>query len=414
MKYSQGAFRTSREAKEAFESRSHELLIRAGFIDQVGSGIYSYLPLAKRVLSKIEAIVREEMNKIGGLEIAMPSLHPKSLWETTNRWDAVDVLFKIKSQYGQEFGLGPTHEEIVTPLAQKFIQSYRDLPLYLYQIAPKFRDEPRPKSGILRGREFGMKDMYSFHKDQKDLLEFYDTVIEAYKKIFLRCGLSDVKITEASGGSFTKKHSHEFNVITNAGEVDLIYCTACDFAQNDEVFSKKNRDICPVCGGKLAVSRAIEIGNIFDLGTRFSKDFQLAFTDEEGKRHDVIMGCYGIGTTRLIGAIVEVCNDEKGMAWPKEVAPAQVHLINLVRDSRSYADLVYRTLSAEKIEVLYDDRSDISAGEKFADCDLIGVPIRLVVSDRTEKNIEWKERGDTKAKLLDIQALMQEIKEYYQ
>ncbi|MBI4225704.1 hypothetical protein HY612_01185, partial [Candidatus Roizmanbacteria bacterium] len=339
MLYSKLFGKPIRDVSKQFESKNHELLTKAGFIDQIASGIFDLLPLGKKTLSKIENIVREEMNAIGAQEILMPSLHPKSLWEKTGRWNSVDVLFKTHSHYGEDYAIAPTHEETVTPLAKKFIKSYRDLPLYLYHITPKFRDEPRPKSGILRGREFGMKDLYSFHTSKEDLEKFYKIVIAAYLMIFKRCGFNDVKITEASGGSFTKKHSHEFNVITPAGEVDLIYCDTCDFAQNEEVARiarLTSNNLCPKCNNKsLKAARAVEIGNIFDLGTRFCEQFNLQFADKYGNAHFPTMGCYGIGTTRVLGATVEISSDDRGIIWPESVAPYKYHLIGLdLKDER--------------------------------------------------------------------------------
>ncbi len=411
MKYSQMLGQSSKNEVK-FDSRSHELLIKAGFIDQLGSGIYTLLPLGKKMLSNIKKIIREEMNNIGSQEVSMPSLQPKALWDTTKRWDSVDVLFKVKSQSDSEYGLGPTHEEVVTPLVQKFVRSYKDLPMAVYHISPKFRDEPRPKSGILRGREFIMKDLYSFHTDTDDLLKFYNLVIDSYLKIFSRAGLNDVKITEASGGSFTKKHSHEFNIITKAGEVDLLYCTDCDFAQNTEVATLKAGDTCPKCNaGTLKLDRAIEIGNIFDLGTIFTEAFDFTYTSASGTVSHPVMGCYGIGVTRLLGAIVEVHNDEKGMILPKEVTPYQVHLINFKKD-KTYADLVYRTLFAEGIEVLYDER-DSSGGEKLSVADLIGIPIRLIVSEKNGEKVEWKFRTEEKTSLLSVQETIEQVNEYY-
>ena len=235
MLYSKLFGKTKKTVSSQFESKSHELLTKAGFIDQVGAGIYSFLPLGKKVMSKIENIIREEINNTGGQEIQMPILHPIELWEKTGR-SSIDILFTTNNKSGNKFAIAPTHEETVTPLAKKFVKSYRDLPLALYHITQKFRNEARPKSGILRGREFGMKDLYSFHADRKDFENYYKKVIEAYLKIFSRCGLNEIKITEASGGSFTEKFSHEFNVITPAGEVDLIYCSKCTFTQNEEIF----------------------------------------------------------------------------------------------------------------------------------------------------------------------------------
>lgn len=418
MLYSKLFGKTKKEVSGQFEARSHELLTKAGFIDQVASGIFNYLPLGKKVLAKIENIIREEINEIGGQEILMPSLHPKVLWQKTNRWETVDILFKTKSRFGQEYAIAPTHEETVTPLAKKIIKSYRDLPLALYHITPKFRDEPRPKSGILRGREFGMKDLYSFHESKDDLVNYYRKVTDAYLKIFKRCGLSDIKITEASGGSFTKKFSHEFNVITSAGEVDLIYCEKCNFAQNEEISKLKLGDKCPKCSSRLIKDKAIEVGNIFDLGTRFSEFFELKFIDKKGKVSFPVMGCYGIGTTRLVGAIVEVYNDSKGIIWPESVAPYKYHLVGLdlkdlgvkKRVFEIYQQLTTLRLSSGQVnnqqEVLFDDREDVTAGEKFADADLIGIPYRLVVSKRSGDKIELKKRNETQTKLLTFSQLL--------
>ncbi|MCX7881159.1 MAG: His/Gly/Thr/Pro-type tRNA ligase C-terminal domain-containing protein [Patescibacteria group bacterium] len=413
MLYSHLFGKTKKEVKK-YDSISHQLLTQAGFIDQIAAGIYNLLPLGKRVLAKIENIIREEMNKIGAQELEMPLLHPKTFWETTDRWQTVDVLFKTKSQYGQEYALAPTHEETITPLVKKFLKSYRDLPLALYHITKKFRDEPRPKSGILRGREFGMKDLYSFHQDKNGLKNFYQTVIKAYLKIFKRCGFNNVKITEASGGSFTKKYSHEFNVITPAGEVNLIYCQKCSFAQNIEISQldpKKNQ--CPKCRSNLKIDKAIEIGNIFDLGTRFSQAFNLIFIDKNGEKKFPVMGCYGIGTTRIIGAIVEISHDDRGIIWPKNIAPYQAHLIGLDlkdKDVKNNCDKIYNQLLKDEVEVLFDDREEATAGEKFADADLIGIPVRLVVSKKTGKKIEYKKRGEKETKLLALKDIINQIK----
>jgi prolyl-tRNA synthetase len=405
MLYSKIFGKTQKETKK-YEAKNQELLTKAGFIDQLASGIYTLLPLGKRVLTKIENIIRQEMEKIGAQEIEMPLLHPKILWEKTQRWDSVDVLFKTKSQYHQEYALAPTHEETVTPLVKKFLKSGKDLPIALYHITKKFRDEPRPKSGILRGREFGMKDLYSFHKDKDDLYQYYQRVIDAYLNVFHRCGLKEIKITEASGGSFTKKFSHEFNVLTNAGEVDLIYCPSCSFAQNEEVATKKQNDPCPKCQTPLKKGKAIEVGNIFDLETRFSQAFDLKFIDDDGQEKYVVMGCYGIGTTRLIGAIVEVYHDEKGIIWPEEVSPYQVHLVGLNLNERKIKERCYnyyQRLNKEGIEVLFDDRENVSSGEKLVDADLIGIPYRLVVSKKTKENVEVKKREETQSEIVSLE-----------
>lgn len=413
MLYSKLFGRTKKTVSEKFESKNHELLTKAGFIDQVASGIYNFLPLGKIVLSKIENIVREEMNNIGAQEVLMPLLIPSNNWKQTDRWD-VDILFKTKSRFDQEYGLGFSHEEIVVPLAKKFINSYKDLPLYLYHITPKLRDEARPKSGILRGREFGMKDLYSFHPDREDLEKFYKVAINAYLTIFKRCGFDDVKITEASGGTFTKKHSHEFNILTSAGEVNLFYCDQCDFAQNAEVANVKRGDKCPSCKkGEIKEGKAVEVGNIFDLETKFSDSFELTYVDKNGKKNKVVMGCYGIGTTRTMGAIVEIHNDDNGIIWPDSVAPFKVHLVGLNLDGevmRKKAQKVYEELNKSGVEVLYDDRVDIGAGEKLSDADLIGIPIRLIVSKKTEDKVEYKERVSDKIELLSQVEVLNRVK----
>ncbi len=413
MLYSKLFGKTKKDIKN-YESLSHKLLVQAGFIDQVASGLFNLLPLGKRVLTKIENIIREELDKIEAQEIEMPLIHPRKLWEITNRWQTVEVLFKTKSQFNQEYALAPTHEETITPLVKKYLKSYKDLPLALYHITKKFRDEPRPKSGILRGREFGMKDLYSFHESKEDLHRYYQIVTQTYLSIFKRCGLSDIKITEASGGSFTKKFSHEFNVITSAGEVDLIYCEKCSFAQNIEISHLKiEKDRCIKCQGNLKQAKAIEIGNIFDLGTRFSEAFELKFVNKDGKSQYPFMGCYGIGTTRLLGAIVEVNNDKKGIIWPVEVSPYKIHLIGLDLKNPIFSkktNKIYQKLINQNIEVLYDDRKDTSAGEKFYDADLIGLPIRLVISSKTKNKIEYKERDSDKLSYLTIDELLNLIR----
>ena len=413
MRISQNYIKSIKDTAREFESVNHELLTRAGFIDQVASGIFTILPAGDRVLKKIEAIIRNEMNEIGALEIRMPSLHPKSLWEQTERWNSVDILFKVNSRHSYEYALGASHEEIVTPLAKKYIKSYRDLPLALYQIGTKFRDEPRPKSGILRGREFGMKDLYSFHAHQQDLDAYYQKVSDAYIKIFQTCGFTDIKITEASGGDFSKKHSHEFNVLTPAGEVNLVYCGACSFAQNEEVI-QGNLKKCPLCGSSdVKTDKAVEIGNIFDLHTRFSNSFKLTYVDKNGENRPIVMGCYGIGITRLLGAIVEVYHKDDLIQWPLSVTPFHAQLINLSKHDSSYADLIYRTLKAEGFDILYDDREDVSAGEKFMTSELIGSPVRLVVSEKTKKNVEWKLRDDDKINLFSATEIIKKLKDFY-
>lgn len=373
--------KTRREAPADEVAKNAQLLIRGGFVHKEMAGVYSYLPLGLRVLTKIENIIRKEMDVIGGQEIRMATLHPSENWKRTGGWDAVDVLFKIQSRTEKEYALGQSEEEIVTPIAQEYALSYRDLPVAIYQIGQKYRDELRAKSGVMRGREFGMKDMYSFHESQEDFERFYDIVKASYLKAFKKCGL-EVKVTEASGGAFSEKISYEFMALSDAGEDDILYCDACTYCANVEVAKNVEGDACPKCGkGKLIKARAVEVGNVFDLGTKYPKAFEFTYKDKDGKEQTPIVGCYGFGTSRLVGTIVETFADEKGMVWPESVAPFAVHLVSLGKDGDAVsqtADALYDELRNARVEVLYDDR-DLRAGEKFADSDLIGIPKRIVV-----------------------------------
>ncbi len=566
MRYSKFFGRTKHETPHDSNSINAELLTKAGFIDKLSAGIYSMLPMGMKSMHKINNIIREEMNAVGAQEILMPALHPIEIWQTTGRDMTMDdVLYRTKSGE-KDFVLGPSHEETVTPLAKKQIQSYKDLPLCVYQLQTKFRDEPRAKSGLLRGREFGMKDMYSFHTSEEDLNEYYEKVIEAYLNVYSRCGL-DAYVIEASGGAFTDKISHEFSIKTEAGEDIMILCPGCKFAQNLEIaegkydnpssdekeeekelidferdktikaaaqglgidewrvlksvvymiedegpvailirgdfsvnpdkvekyFKKRarpanseelkeyglvegfispvmadgspngkipfigdfsikemknfesganelNKDwknlnmgrdfqvkdfadfvevkggfMCPQCGKQLEKEKAVEAGNIFKLGTKYSKDFDLSFTDSDGKRKPVIMGCYGIGSTRLLGTIVEASHDDKGIIWPKSVAPFLVHLVTIGDDDevKTIAQKLYENLHNESIEVLFDDR-DAGPGLKLNDADLIGLPLRIVVSKRTiaENSAEWKERDKKEAEKIEIDEVIEKIKEF--
>lgn len=409
MRYSQLFAKTLRQSPKEADTVNHRLLTQAGFVDQLMAGVYSYLPLGLRVLHKMENIVREEMDAIGGQEVLMAMLHPKSIWEQTGGWDKVDVLFKIHSRTEKEYALGQSEEEVVTPLVMSRVNSYKDLPLSVYQIHWKFRDELRAKSGLLRGREFFMKDMYSFHDSQEDFLRYYDIVKKAYLKIYQRMGLI-AKVTEGSGGSFSEKISYEFMVLTDAGEDDILYCDACDFCVNVEIAKVKVGDPCPSCHqGKLAQAKASEVGNVFDLGQKYGKDFDLGFVDRDGTKQYPVMGCYGLGISRVMGVIVEKFNDDKGIIWPQSVAPFQVHLIGLDLEDKTVlknVEDVYKTLQARGIEVLFDDRRDASAGQKFADADLIGIPNRLVVSKKTTDQVEAKKRSENQTELLSLPDLL--------
>lgn len=408
MRYSQLFGKTLKTVPAEAEAVSHKLLTRAGFIDrQLSAGIYSFLPLGWRVHQKICEIIRFEMNAIGGQEIFLPTLQPKELWLKSGRWDEMDPpLFTVKDRHGKELALGSTHEEVITDLVSRFIQSYKDLPLALYQIQNKFRNEMRSTGGLLRVREFMMKDLYSFHASEEDLEAFYLKVINAYRKIFQRCGFT-VKVAEASSGSIGGSQSHEFQMLCATGEDQILYCEKCDWAS-----SKEKAEKCPLCGGKLQTGKCIENGHVFKLGVKYAEKLGAYFTDSHGRKKPIIMGCYGIGIGRLMATVVEVHHDNRGIIWPKEIAPYTVSLISLGPKSQKQAEQIYEELQKAGIEVLYDDR-EISAGEKFADCDLIGNPIRLVVSEKTfqpdQNKIEWKKREQENTELLSLKEVIDRL-----
>ncbi len=414
MKQSQLFTKTRREAPKDEVSKNAQLLIRAGYVHKEMAGVYSFLPLGLRVFKKIEGVIRDEMNKIGGQEVFLAALHPKENWVATGRWDGLDVLFKLKDAAEHEYALGATHEEIITPLAKEYISSYRDLPFATYQIQNKFRAELRAKSGILRGREFVMKDLYSFHASQEDLDQYYDRVIEAYKNIFNRLGIGErTYLTFASGGTFSK-YSHEFQTLTDAGEDIIHVCEKCKVAVNEEIISEQ--PMCPVCGGPLVSQKAAEAGNIFKLGTKYSSAFGLTYKDENGEGKPVIMGCYGIGLGRLMGVMVEALSDEAGILWPKEASPFAIHLIELSsgnNEVKEKAIALYQELIKGGVEVLFDER-DVRAGEKFSDADLMGIPLRVVVSEKTLAvgEVELKERGKIETSRLPITELLSYIHTY--
>jgi prolyl-tRNA synthetase len=404
MKFSKSKIKTLRQVAEP--SKNANLLIRGGYIDQLSAGVYTFLPLGWKVLNKISEIVREEMDKIGGQEILMPVLHPKENWVKTGRWETLDVLYRFTSHYTKtEMALGATHEEVITPLAKRYISSYKDLPLFLYQIQTKFRDEKRAKSGILRGREFLMKDLYSFNADQAGLDDFYEKAKEAYVRVYKRLGLGDITyLTYASGGTFSK-YSHEFQTVCEVGEDTIYLCEKCRVAINKEIIDEQ--DSCPECGGKnLKEVKGAEVGNIFKLGTKFSDTFDLTYSDNDDKKHPVVMGCYGIGISRLMGTIVEALGDDKGPIWPRSIAPFTVHLVSL--DGRvKEAEMAYNDLVKEGIEVIWDDR-DESTGVKLSDADLLGLPYRVIISNRTvdEGKLEVKLRAEKEAKFMTIKELI--------
>ena len=415
------ATKTTKEVSKDDPSRNAQLLLRAGFVSRLMAGVYSFLPLGLRVLHKIEDIIREEMDAVGGQEVLLPALHPREIWDQTGRWDKVDVLYRFKGAGDRDLCLGPTHEEVVTPLLGSFIRSYRDLPTAVYQIQTKFRNEARAKSGLLRGREFRMKDMYSFHETQEDLDQFYDQTIIAYNKIFNRCGLGEKTVlTYASGGIFSK-YSHEFQTITEYGEDSVYLLPDQKTAINKEIIGDESvfEELMPgttmTSRPALKEVRSIEVGNIFKLQTRFSDAFGLSILDSSGNRKPVLMGCYGLGPSRVMGTVAECLSDDKGLCWPKEIAPYQVHLIALVQneEDRPHVDKLFEQLQAQGIEVLYDDRQDTQAGAKFADSDLIGIPTRVVVSKKTiaAGTVEIKDRLTGETKMMSPEDFCASLKE---
>ncbi|MBI2589310.1 prolyl-tRNA synthetase [Candidatus Saccharibacteria bacterium] len=395
-------------------SKGAQLLIRAGFIHKEMAGVYSYLPFGKQVLANIASVIREEMNKIGGQEVDMSILQNKELWEASDRWDdtKVDNWFKSKLVNGTEVGLGFSHEEPIVNMLRGFTSSHKDFPIYIYQIQTKFRNELRARSGVMRGREFLMKDLYSFSRNQKEHDDFYEKVTQAYMKIYNRLGLGDITYkTFASGGVFSK-YSHEFQTLSHVGEDTIYLSKAKKLAINKEVYSDEVLQHLGLKKEDLVDEKAVEVGNIFSLGTKYSDALKLFYTDDNGQRQSIIMGCYGIGVSRLMGLLAEHFADDKGLVWPANVAPFDVYLARLGDSSQvvKEAGELYKRLTQAGTLVLYDDR-DASAGEKFADADLIGLPYRLVVSDKTIENkmYELKKRSSAKPEQLNAESLIKAL-----
>lgn len=413
MKQSNFVTRAEKTVSSEETSKNAILLEQAGFINKLSSGIYSFLPMGLRVLKNIENIIREEMNAVGGQEIFMPALHPKENWEKTGRWEGLkDEMYHLKDKSDREFALGPTHEEIVTPLVQNFVRSYRDLPKSVYQFQSKFRMELRAKAGLLRGREFLMKDMYSFHTTEEDLNAYYDKVTNAYRKIFQRVGLGHITyLTFASGGTFSK-FSHEFQTICSTGEDTIYLDENKNIAVNKEVLDDEILKELGIEQENLKEKKAIEVGNIFKLKTKYSEPFKMEFKDEDGANKTVLMGCYGIGISRIMGTVVEALADDRGLVWPASIAPYKVHLIMLgtKEDTKEKAEDLYKQLSDKGVEVLFDDR-EASAGEKLAESDLYGIPLRLVVSDRSlaEGMVELKSRTEEKPNMIALDKIVSKL-----
>ncbi len=404
VRYSKLFGKTLRNFPTDETSKNAKLLIKGGFINKRMAGVYEILPLGKRVISKIENIVREEIDAIDGQEVSMSVLQPKELWSETDRWEKLKgAMYQFKDSSGKDVGLGFTHEEPMISMVRDRVASYKNLPLYLYQIQTKFRDEPRPRSGLIRGREFLMKDLYSFTTSKEGLDEYYEAVAQAYKKVFDRIGLETI-YTEAAGGVFTSENTHEFQVLTDGGEDTIFHCENGDFSENKEIAKVKEGDKCPKDGGKIKESRGVEVGNIFRFGDEMSKKMNFNFKDKDGRDKPIFLGSYGLGITRSMATIVEVHSDDSGIVWPETVAPYKIHLINLGEEKvRKEADKIYEKLSKSGVEVLYDDRKE-SAGIKLADADIIGLPERWVVSEKTlkEDSVETKKRVEKDTKLVKI------------
>ncbi len=398
MKQSSLFAKTSKTAPSDAVSANAALLERGGFVHKNSAGVYSYLPLGWRVIRKIADIVREEMDALGSQEMLMPALVDRKYLDATKRFD-IDVGYRVRGM-GEPldaFALGWTHEEVLTEIVSHHVSSWRDLPFSAYQVQTKFRNEPRAKSGILRGKEFIMKDMYSFHASQEDFEAFYGKAKRAYANVFARCGL-DAYCTKAAGGAFTGNLTHEFQVVSPVGE-DVIYvCPGCRYAENKEVATVKAGDACPECKGVMEEKTAIEVGNIFPLGTKYSDAFNLKFIAADGERHPVVMGSYGIGISRLMGTVAETHHDAAGLLWPASVAPFAVHLLDLAKEGSASAE-AYAALQKEGIAVLWDDRQT-SAGDKLATADLLGIPVRAVIGGKTEGKIEIKRRGAEESSLV--------------
>jgi prolyl-tRNA synthetase len=414
MRQSQLFTKTRKEAPADELSKNAQLLIRGGFVYKEMAGVYSFLPLGLIVLEKIKNIIREELNKVGAQEMVMTTLQQKDNWVKTNRWEEKDVddWFKTTLKSGAELGLAFTHEEALTNIMKSYISSYKDLPVYAYQFQTKFRNELRAKSGIMRGKEFVMKDLYDFSKTKEEHDAFYKTMKEVYMRIFTRVGLgAQTYLTMSSGGSFSK-YSFEFQTITDAGEDVILYDKEKKVAINKDDYSE---EIFEDFGLKkeeyhFEEAKSVEVGDIYTLGEKYSKALGLTYKDEDGEEKNVYMGSYGIGVPRLMGTIVEVFNDEKGIVWPKEVAPFQVHLIDI--DQASESKQIYDSLVQNGVEVLWDDR-DARAGEKFADADLIGLPVRVVISKKSldSGGVEVKPRNSEEKQIMSPQALVEYIKE---
>jgi len=412
MRTSRLALSTTKEKPVDADTVSHQLMLRANLIKQLASGLYTWMPLGLMALQKVEAIIREEINKTGALEILMPAVQPAELWKESGRWEEYGPeLLRISDRHDREFCFGPTHEEVITDLAKRELNSYKQLPITYYQIQTKFRDEVRPRFGIMRAREFLMKDAYSFHMTQSSLEETYQAMYTAYSNIFSRLGL-EYKVVKADSGAIGGSTSHEFHVLADSGEDSIAFSDASDYAVNIELSEKelKTGDPSPDGKGKLSITKGIEVGHIFQLGDKYSKSMGASVLDKNGKNHIMQMGCYGIGVSRIVAASIEQSYDDNGIIWPDSMAPFAISLIpiNMHQSSEltQRAEKLYADLMNAGFSVLFDDR-DKRPGVMFADSDLIGIPHRVVISDKSlkENKIEYKKRGNEEKTEISITSL---------
>ena len=403
MKYTKSGITTTKNTPKDAEVISHKLMIRSGMIKKLASGLYTWMPLGLRVLKKIENIIRVEMNKVEALEILMPAIQPSELWKESERWEKYGPeLLRITDRHDREFCFGPTHEEIITDIARKDIKSYKQLPVIYYQIQTKFRDEIRPRFGVMRAREFLMKDAYSFHENEECLDKTYQAMFEAYKNCFDKIGF-EYKVVNADNGQIGGSESHEFHVIAENGEDELIFSDSSDYAINSELFTEppKEGDDCPDGAGKVKIKRGIEVGHIFKLGKNYSESMNASISNKENKNVKMTMGCYGIGVSRIAAAAIEQSNDEKGIIWPKSISPFEISIISIGYTKnniiKNYTDSIYKELKDNNVEVLLDDR-DISPGNMFSDSDLIGIPLRITIGKQflENYNFELKDRENSK------------------
>lgn len=417
MRWSQSLIPTLREVPAEAEVTSHKLMLKGGFIRKLASGIYSYLPLGLRVIKNVEQLVREEMSAVGAEEVLLPSVQPAELWKETARWEVYGKeLLRFKDRHDHDFCMGPTHEEVITDLVRHTVRSYRQLPISLYQIQTKFRDEVRPRFGLMRGREFIMKDCYSFDRDEESAKKNYWIYYEAYKKIFNRCGLR-YRVVEAGTGVIGGTLSHEFQVLADSGEDALVGCSSCNYAANVEKAEYQTGESCGRCQkGTLQSYRGIEVGQVFYLGTKYSQSMQALYLDDKGAKQRMVMGCYGIGIGRTAAAAIEQNHDAQGIIWPKKLAPFSVEIISLGEDANvlETSTQLERELKGKGYEILLDDR-DERAGVKFNDADLIGIPYQMVVGTKgiLKNEVELKCRKTGKKELIPVEQVVGMFENYW-